>query len=455
MAAVFLMQPFGQLMASVVGLIVLLAVGGNYSLATEKDTTNAATVVDRIWRYVVGVGAIPALIAIAFRLTIPESPRYTLDVDNDGARALRDTQTYLKIAPEGPTAVSHSNYDIENDAVVRISNGNDLQEVPRATTNHNSTHEEDDDDSMEIRELGGGEDVDEDEEEDNEDLPDPFSRTELVRFFWTEGNGKYLLGTSICWFLLDFAFYGLGINNPRVIAQIWASTPVPDTSAGDDTLDWQNPTDGLNPIDPGPAIYETLKQDGIRSIITVSAGSLLGSIILIKAINYIPRKAWLVWSFLGLGVLFAVVGGSYFRAQNTDLHALTITLYILCQLLFNLGPNTLTFIVSPPSPNPSPRRQGFRQEKADNPADSCRDLPDSLSWDMSWHFCCRRQTRQRNRAGLPPVRQHQQSRLQQLRLDSDWLLLCNGARVLVCLGLDPRSARSQRIRHGRGLREGK
>jgi PHS family inorganic phosphate transporter-like MFS transporter len=46
-----------------------------------------------------------------------------------------------------------------------------------------------------------------------------------------------------------------------------------------------------------------------------------------------------------MAVLFAIVGGSYFRAANTDLHALTITLYVLCQLLFNLGPNTLTFII--------------------------------------------------------------------------------------------------------------
>jgi MFS transporter, PHS family, inorganic phosphate transporter len=320
MATVFLMQPLGQLMASVVGLVVLIAVGGHYNLATETDRTSAATVVDRIWRYVVGVGAIPALVAIAFRLTIPESPRYTLDVDNDGARALRDTQMYLRIASEGPPAVAYSNYDIENNATAGFSNGNDLQEVPRAVTNHSATHEEHDDDSMEIQELGGGEDADEDEEGDNEELPDPFSRQELVQFFWTEGNGKYLLGTSICWFLLDFAFYGLGINNPRVIAQIWASQPVNDTSAGNDTLDWQNPSD------PQLSIYETLKQDGIRSIIAVSIGSMLGSIILIKAINYIPRKVWLVWSFLGLGVLFAVVGGSYFRAQNTDLHALTITL---------------------------------------------------------------------------------------------------------------------------------
>ena len=72
MAAVFLMQPLGQLLASVVGLAVLLTVGRN--LNTETDLEASRVVVDRIWRYVVGVGAIPALVAIGFRLTIPRIP---------------------------------------------------------------------------------------------------------------------------------------------------------------------------------------------------------------------------------------------------------------------------------------------------------------------------------------------------------------------------------------------
>lgn len=339
MAAVFLMQSLGQLMASVVGLVVLVAVGGNYGLATETDQVEAAIVVDRIWRYVVGVGALPALIAIIFRLPIPESPRYTLDVDNDGARALRDTEIYLRIASknhgqDSQAAVS-GNYDVENGSPAGYPGGHNLREVPRAADNASSVRGGEDGARMVIHDLRG----DGWEGEDSEKLPDPFSRQELVRFFVTDGNGMYLLGTSVCWFLLDFAFYGLGINNPRVIAQIWASQPVLDANTVDNTPDWQNPTDSEL------SIYETLKQDGIHSIITVSVGSLLGSIILIKAINYIPRKAWQTWSFLGLGVLFAIIGGSYFKARSTDLHALTITLYVLCQLLFNLGPNALTFIV--------------------------------------------------------------------------------------------------------------
>jgi MFS transporter, PHS family, inorganic phosphate transporter len=324
MASVFIMQPVGQLLAAVVGLAVLLTVGRSAGLPTATSHVEAATIVDRIWRYVIGVGAIPALVAIGFRLTIPESPRFTLDVDNDGARALRDTRKYYNIQRRA------SNGSVVGNGYEDAEDHSAMQQLPKATLNHEESHDQDDD-SMVIQELGGVDSNDQDEEEDDAELPDPFSWAELHRFFWVEGNIKYLLGTSMTWLLLDFAFYGLGINNPRVIAQIWASEPITNTTAATNTPAWANPTD------PGLGVYETLKADGIRSIITVSIGSLLGSLILIKMINYVPRKAWLTWSFVGMTALFAVIGGTYFTTANSNLHALTITLYVLCQLLFNLG----------------------------------------------------------------------------------------------------------------------
>jgi PHS family inorganic phosphate transporter-like MFS transporter len=217
MAAVFLMQPLGQLLAYVVGLAVVLTIGRNAGLAMETDHTKAAITVDQIWRYVVGMGAIPALIAIIFRLTIPESPRYTLDVDDDGARALRDTQKYYNIQRRASVDSSGAMHGYRDDVEEHAG----IQPVPKATINDDVAE---DDDSMVIHDLGGG-DSDEEGSDDSE-LPDPFSWAELKRFFWTEGNIKYLLGTSLTWALLDFAFYGLGINNPQVIAQIWASQPV-------------------------------------------------------------------------------------------------------------------------------------------------------------------------------------------------------------------------------------
>ncbi|ELR07480.1 hypothetical protein GMDG_08449 [Pseudogymnoascus destructans 20631-21] len=316
MAAVFIMQPIGQLMASLVGLIVLLTVGRAGGLHLMQDDDEAAKkIVDSIWRWVIGVGAIPALIAIGFRLTIPESPRYTLDVDQDGARALRDTEQYLR-QPGASFPTADDDSSRPNGLAAVAPSGTAPTPPPpgrrrrirrRLNIHHLPTH------------------------------PNPFSYAELKRYFWTEGNYRTLAGTALTWFLLDLAFYGLGINNPRTIARLWSSKRV-------EVVEELIPS-WANPADVGIGIYETLRLDGVRAIITDAAGSLVGSAVLIKAINYVPRRAWLVWSFAGMGVLFAVIGGSYFRAVDTDLHALVITLYVLVQLLFNLGPNTLTFIL--------------------------------------------------------------------------------------------------------------
>lgn len=335
------MQPLGQLLASVVGLAVLLTIGRSEGLDTQTDPIEAATTVNRIWRYIIGVGAIPALVAILFRLTIPESPRYTLDVDHDGARALKDTQEYLRIRRASTAGGSsrmletNSYNDVEYDAANAHGNRQFLPQPPKTASAPDTFPREVGRGSMEIIDIGEGEAVDDNNEEEEDDgekleLPDAFSRSELVDFFIKQGNIKYLMGTAFCWFLLDFAFYGLGINNPRVIAQIWSSQQSNTISASTSPI-WQNPTDGNLPV------YETLKQDKIRSIITISVKSLLKSMIIIKLIDYMPRKAWLVWSFLGMTVLFAVAGGSYTVAANSDLHALTIVFYVLCQLLFNLG----------------------------------------------------------------------------------------------------------------------
>jgi MFS transporter, PHS family, inorganic phosphate transporter len=313
MVAVTLMQPLGQVVAAAVGLIVLVTLGKRRGLNTLTESTEdheaAAAIVDQIWRIVIGVGAFPAFVAIAFRLTIPESPRFTIDVSHDGKQALKANQEFWGWPIEDNYEDMDDNFeDMENPDA-----GGEVENVPNAGP-HQPT-------------SGCGR-----SEESN-----PFSPSELKQYFITEGNWRYLAGCSISWFCLDVAFYGLGIGNPRVIAQIWSSSRVTNTT---NVPEWQNPSD------PGLSIYDTLYQDSVHYIITISIGSLLGSLVLIKAIDYIPRKAVLAWSFCGLFALFAVVGGAYSTVVYTGQHALIITLYALLQLLFNLGPNTLIFLVS-------------------------------------------------------------------------------------------------------------
>jgi PHS family inorganic phosphate transporter-like MFS transporter len=96
---------------------------------------------------------------------------------------------------------------------------------------------------------------------------------------------------------------------------------------------------------PTVPIYSILMDNAKRAMITVSIGSVIGSLLLIKVINYLSRRRFLYWSFLGLSVLVAATGISFLKTFRTPAYGVTLILYILCQFFFNLGPNSLTFII--------------------------------------------------------------------------------------------------------------
>ncbi|KAI1472073.1 uncharacterized protein F4812DRAFT_456169 [Daldinia caldariorum] len=98
---------------------------------------------------------------------------------------------------------------------------------------------------------------------------------------------------------------------------------------------------------PGPhiTIYEMLRQDSIRNIVTISSGALPGSVIVLLAIDYIARTTRMGWMFVALAGLFAINGGTFFVTFETDQHTLTVTLYVLAQVIFNLGPSTIIFML--------------------------------------------------------------------------------------------------------------
>ena len=50
---------------------------------------------DQIWRLIIGLGCIPAAVAIYFRLTIPETPRFTMDIERNIKQATSDVDALL------------------------------------------------------------------------------------------------------------------------------------------------------------------------------------------------------------------------------------------------------------------------------------------------------------------------------------------------------------------------
>lgn len=105
MSAVFAMQGFGQFAAAIVSLIV--TVSFKQSLESAEDVSHCTEAcqlaVDKMWRWTIGIGAIPACFALYYRLAIPETPRFTFDISRDIVKADKDVRTYLRKRRENGT----------------------------------------------------------------------------------------------------------------------------------------------------------------------------------------------------------------------------------------------------------------------------------------------------------------------------------------------------------------
>jgi PHS family inorganic phosphate transporter-like MFS transporter len=406
MAGVFLMQPLGQVFAASVGWGVLNIVKGrglsnlpvHGADLTEDQKLAILSAIDTIWRWVIGAGCIPAAASILWRFAIPESPRYTMDNNDNATQAYYNVRRYRKKkdnevtaervrqgqppdrateatrgAASGSSHTAPSAENVNGGATTRrlVSNSLDTaatvdqtrqssrigeQNVGSLLTNtseHLSTtgiH------PVNIANNGTGNLSTYSAPICNDTQVTSSVATETTKItfyqhFFEDGNWRYLFATSMCWFFLDFAFYALGINNPRQISAIWDDyLPLPERNST--RYDWpstlligiNNPTfsnetvpDWQNPFDPNTNIYHELFDSAKQYILTISCGSLVGSVLVLYYINNIPRKMWLVYSFLILALLFAVLGAFYKRAAFTESHWATVVFYILCQFFFNLG----------------------------------------------------------------------------------------------------------------------
>ncbi|PTB64120.1 MFS general substrate transporter [Trichoderma citrinoviride] len=319
LASVFLMQPVGQALAQIIGLLVLIGFNNTHGLKAKRcglDTLHeeeCRRAVDGIWRIVIGSGAVPALLAIIFRFFLFDCGLYSLEVKNKPAVAIMNTQRVYG-APPG-------------------TNSNNVQMNPtRGIQPENSAGP----------------------------MPVQFSREDLYNYFIRDGNGYYLLGTSAAWFFLDVSFYGLSLDNRGTLADMWAtSKPKPINSSlscwnsslpgGNSTVpSWL--TEGLpawqtDKTKPCNTIYDVLIQQTKQYLLTVSLASIAGSVCFIFFANRIPRKPWLTNSFFVLAILFIITGGIYYGVHQESAAPATVVFVAICHFMFNMGANTLTFII--------------------------------------------------------------------------------------------------------------
>ncbi|RDW74175.1 inorganic phosphate transporter 1-6 cotransporter [Coleophoma crateriformis] len=266
MGSVFAMQGFGQLTGSLVMLIVVAGFKESLSSATSYATCGGVCglAVDKMWRVLIGFGAVPGCIALYFRLTIPETPRYTFDIARDVEKAGEDVQAYISGKHEGkPDELSHAQMIKQADQLA----------VPKA------------------------------------------SFKDFIAFYSKWQNGKILLGTAGSWFLLDVAFYGLGLNSATVLTAIGY--------AG------------------GKTVYHILYNLAAGNAILVCAGAIPGYWLSVATVDTIGRKTLQTGGFVILTILFIIWGFAYDKIHPKGMFAI----YVFVQLFFNFGPNATTFIV--------------------------------------------------------------------------------------------------------------
>ncbi|GAM83187.1 hypothetical protein ANO11243_011730 [Dothideomycetidae sp. 11243] len=172
MGSVFAMQGLGQFTAGIIALIVVSGFKESLSLSKTVGTCSGPCLLaaDKMWRVIIGFGAVPGCIALYFRLTIPETPRYTFDVARDIDKAGADIKAYVSGKPEGiPDEIARAH---------TMGEQSEQLEIPKAS----------------------------------------------LRDFWAHYSqwkyGKILLGTAGSWFFLDVAFYGLSLNNTVILSEI-------------------------------------------------------------------------------------------------------------------------------------------------------------------------------------------------------------------------------------------
>ena len=300
LAMVFAGQALGSAAVALTTLVVTAIVRARHPPYDPTHPDASAVAVDQIWRWVMGISLVPASLTAVMRFTIPESPRYTLDVRDDPLKAMEETDRLKRPSLE-PTATSRP--DIEMAA---------SQPMPKEEEVANSS-------------IVGRHGVDSDPQ-----IPG------IRQYFWTEGNWRYLLATSVTWFLTDWSTLRLGFNEAPTLSQFWYGP----------TVLVQNPKVwDSNPVDPEASIYSVLIDNSVHLLAMRCLASAIGIVLFILFITRVNRRV-LLWAMsLVLGLLLILNGVVLLETMQSQSWGVNTVLWALsrCSEAFGVAP--LTFLI--------------------------------------------------------------------------------------------------------------
>ena len=230
LAFVFWMQPLGQVLVLAIALIAVQISKPWLSLCDRNQTAECISNLDSVWRWVVGLGAVPAALAISFRLSIPQSPRFLMDNKKQVDKAVRNATAYYG-TPEVPFDVQMAQVEpfhgSQNEIVHEPKRDGSFELPPaasptqRLSLNVVESHAIDDSSGSVVSSVSTPV---------TNQAPNHVVWEEeqswwagFREYFFVQGNWRLLAGTAGTWFLLDVPFYGLGLSSASIVNLIWVS----------------------------------------------------------------------------------------------------------------------------------------------------------------------------------------------------------------------------------------
>ncbi|KZV84845.1 MFS general substrate transporter [Exidia glandulosa HHB12029] len=257
------------------------------------DNPNGGSKTDGVWRIIVGLSLIPAAATLYQRLVLPESKRYlksrsleeenatngtgSSDLEKDSALKNHGGETDVAVHDASSGSVDHHN------ATTPPATGNGTGAVkPKEVLKAKHAH-----------------------------------FREFVTYFSEWRHAKILIGTCMCWLLLDIAFYGINLNQSVVLQQI-----------------------GFDGSEPGATPWHKLFKIATGNLIITALGFVPGYWASIVLVEYIGRKTIQLQGFLMAALFLAILAGKF--------HSLSTPAFVVCfallQFFFNFGANTTTFL---------------------------------------------------------------------------------------------------------------
>ncbi|KAF9254365.1 MFS general substrate transporter [Marasmius fiardii PR-910] len=275
-------QGWGSLFGSLVTIIVLAC----YKHVT--DVEGKTSKVDGVWRIVVGVSLVPAFGTLYQRLTMSESRRFGVSRDLEQEKNLMVLKR-VNERTEGLYGDGHSS----NTSMDR----NRTDEAEIVVVPHLEFHMNENPEVVVTRK-------------------EQAQFSEFCRYFSEWRHLKLLIATSMCWFLLNLAFYGINLNQNFVLEEIGF--------------------DGKT----GTA-WERLFNISTGGLIITALGLVPGYWATVFTIEILGRKWIQLQGFLTAALFLGILAAKF----NSLSHTSFIACFTLLQFVFNFGANMTIAII--------------------------------------------------------------------------------------------------------------